>query len=150
MNMLTRKYFGAALWVWITLGAFAAGGLTAYSISQPQYASWRYGACRAFLDQYVRFPTTIDIKVGGETRSSVVIGFSDTNPYGSEQIRVFECYYSQDSNGRVSLSKVTMDRKPIPDDTLAAYNATLPLLQTQKLDTALPKALPSNLEDLKE
>lgn len=147
--MLSQKFLRLPLWLWATFLLFIAGGFIAFTLSQPTQAGWRYGACKAFLEQYVRFPSTINIKIGGETRASAVIGFADINPFGAEQIRVFECYYSQDNQGRTVLSKVTMDRKALPEDTIQTYNAMLPILLSQKLDTALPDPLPDALEDLK-
>lgn len=146
---LTQKILKLPLWLWITLLLFAAGGATAFVMNQPRHAGWRYGACKAFLEQYVRFPTTIDVQTGGETRNSAVISFSDINPFGAQQIRVFECFYSEGPGG-TQLSRITLDRKTLPDDLTKKFNAQLKLLAGQKLDTALPKDLPSDLEDLKK
>ena len=146
---LTQKYFKLPVWLWATILLFAAGGATAYLMNQPRHAGWRYGACKVFLEQYIRFPTTIQVQTGSESRNSVAIGFSDINPFGSQQIRVFECFYSQGPKG-TELSKITMDRKTLPDDLTKKFNAQLKLLAGQKLDTALPKDLPRSLEALKK
>jgi hypothetical protein len=147
---LTAKTMGLALWVWLLIILAVAGGGGWYLASQPVQASWRYGVCRAFLDQYVRFPTTVKIEQGGETRGSAYMTFFDTNPFGAQQVRVFECYFNEDAQGRVTLSRITMDRKSIPQDYVDKYNAQIPVLASQKLDTALPGDLPSNIEDLKD
>lgn len=146
---LKQKIFKTPIWLWLTLLLFVAGGALAWVINQPRHAGWRYGACKTFLEQYVRFPTTIEVQTGSETRNSAVIGFSDINPFGSQQIRMFECFYSEGPGG-TQLSKVTMDRKTLPEDLIRQFNAQLPVLSTQKLDTALPKALPGDLKDLKD
>ena len=147
---LTRKVARLPVWLWAALVLGGIGGLSAYVVNQPDHAGWRYGACKVFLEQYVRFPDTIDIKVGAEMRASVAIGFSDINPFGAQQIRVFECYFSQTQNGE-HLSRITIDRKALPDDIVKKFDAMLPLLANlQDLDTALPGELPNDLEDLKE
>jgi hypothetical protein len=146
---LTSKILGLPMWLLVLVFAGGAAGAIAYTLNAPQHASWRYGACKAFLEQYVRFPTTIEIEQGGETTGSAYISFSDTNPFGSQQVRVFECYYTQDAQGRAALTRVTIDRKAIPADLTKSFNDQLPILGTQKLDTALPKDLPSSLEDYK-
>lgn len=146
MNALTKKYLRVTGWLWVTLIVFLAGGATAFVINMPQHASWRFGACKVFLEQYVRFPPTIKIEDGGETQGSAQISFSDRNPFGAEQIRVFECYFTQDNH----LTRITMDRKALPVELVKTYDAQLPFLSSQKLDTALPKDPPRKLEDLKD
>lgn len=150
-KFLTRKILRMPMWLWIFVLLLALGGGGAWMAAQPAHASWRYGACKAFLEQYVRFPVTIDVEIGAETRSSAVIGFSDVNPFGSQQIRVFECHYSESADGRVTLSRITIDRKALPEDVVKNFDAMLPLLAVNPdLDTALPKDVPENIADLKD
>ena len=56
------------LWLWVLPLVLVSVGILVFALSQPKEASWRYGVCKAFLQSYVRFPSTIDIKVGGESR----------------------------------------------------------------------------------
>lgn len=147
--MLTQKLWKLPVWAWLTLLIFISGGAVGYVYNLPQHAGWRYGACKVFLEQYVRYPPTIEIQTGGETRNSAVISFSDINPFGAQQIRVFECHYSQGPSGTV-LSRVTIDRKALPDEQVKKFNEQLGILAGQELDTALPKDLPEDLEDLKK
>jgi hypothetical protein len=146
---LTRKILFLPVWLWATIVIIAVGGAAYYTINQPKHAGWRYGACKVFLEHYVRFPTTINMREGGESRGSAVLSFSDRNPYGSEQVRSFECYFSHE-NGHTKLSRITLDRKALPDDIVARYNDMLPVLLGVELDTALPKDVPDDLEALKE
>lgn len=150
MQFLTNRYMRVPIWVWIggVVAVATAAGLIMSNL--PVHASWRYGACKVFLEHYVRFPTTISVKIGGETRNSALVGFADTNPFGSEQVRIFECYFSEKAEGQVTLSKLSMDRKALPDSVVKAYNRMLPIILSQELDTRLPKELPENLADLKE
>lgn len=138
------------VWAWATIGAVVLGAVGALVYSLPSHASWRYGACKVFLERYVKFPSTIDIKTGREMRSMVELAFADTNPYGSQQIREFECYFSENAQGRVTLSKITLDRKTIPDEYIKSFNDLIPLLTSIDTDTELPRDLPSSLSDLKD
>ena len=138
------------IWGWVAVGAVALGGIIALAMSQPSYGTWRYGACKVFLENYVRFPESIDIKEGGDGMNSAIIAFSDINPYGSQQIRVFECHYSQDKQGRIMLSKITMDRKILSDEVIKRFNEMLQTMPIEEVDTKLPENLPQDLEDLKE
>lgn len=150
MGGLRQKFFHLPLWAWIVLGLSLAGGLLYIAMNQPQHASWRYGACKVFLEHSVRFPETIDVIVGNDTANSALIAFSDINAYGAEQVKVFECYYSTGTNGQPSLSKITLDRRPIPDAQITKFNQMLPIILTQELDTALPDDFPRKLEDFRK
>ncbi len=147
---LTDKILGLKTWIWILVIVVIGGGGLTWLAKQPQHATWRYGVCKVYLEEYVRFPLTINIEQGGETIGSAYISFTDVNPFGSQTVRNFECYFSQNDTGRIVLSKVTVDRKPVPDDLLKIFQGELPVLTSQKLDTALPKDLPSDLMDYKD
>ncbi|MBU6234588.1 MAG: hypothetical protein KGQ41_01975 [Alphaproteobacteria bacterium] len=136
-------------WGWGIAGAVLVGIVVSVAMSMPEQGSWRYGACKVFLQRYIKYPESIRFIAGGETMSTVSIVFSDTNPFGAQQIRVFECLFSN-PDGRLSLSKITMDRKPIPDEIVKTYNALLPTLAGIELETELPPPPPNSLENLKE
>ena len=70
------------IWGWATIGAVVLGALGAFAYTLPSHASWRYGACKVFLERYVKFPSTIDVKTGREFSAMVEIAFADMNPYG--------------------------------------------------------------------
>jgi len=150
MKALSQKFLKLPLWLWVLLAAGMAGGLLAFALSQPQLGSWRYGACRVFLEHTLRFPVTLQIKDVMESQASSRITYSDINPYGSQQMRDFECYYSTGTDGRTVLSKITLDRKILPDDKITLFNQMLPIILTQELNTALPDTGPSNLEDFRK
>lgn len=144
-----RNALRLPLWGWGTIGAVLIGGLLGIYMNMPEHASWRYGACKVFLERYVRFPDTLKVIAGWESQASTGIAFTDMNPFGAEQIRIFECYFSN-TNGEITLSKITLDRKPIADEIFKNYSTLLPLLAAIETDTALPPPTPSALEDLKD
>ncbi len=149
-KLFTARFLKIPVWIFLTFALFGAGGGLAYLLTLPKHAGWRYGACRVFLEHYIRFPETIQIEEGGETRNSAVLIFSDINPFGARQVRVFECYYSQGPRGNVILSRILLDRRQLPSALVEKYNTMLPVITSLELDTALPKDFPDNLEDLKE
>ncbi len=148
-DVLAGKFLKIPVFVWLTVVLFAAGGGIAWLSSQPQHAGWRYGACRAFLELYVRFPDSIEIEEGGETRTSAIISYIDVNPFGSRQLRIFECNYTQEQ-GRIVLSRITLDRRALPTPIIDRFNNMLPVVTSLELNTALPKDIPDALEDLKD
>lgn len=149
-GFLNDKILGLKTGVWLAILVVVSAAGIWYKVSQPAYATQRYGICKVFLEQYLRFPTTLTINQGGETRGSAVIRFSDVNPFGSQQVRTFECFFSQDAKGRTTLSRITMDRKAIAEEKIKFFQKEMPLLMVQELDNALPKDLPSNLLDYKD
>lgn len=149
-GFLNDRILGLKTGVWILLVTVIGGVGMYYMLNRPVHASWRYGVCRALLDQYIRFPITVSVEQGGETRGTAYISFSDINPFGSQTVRMFECHFSQDARGRTILSKVTVDRKAIKEETLRLFQKQISVLATQELDTALPKDLPANLLDYKD
>lgn len=150
MAVLKRKIWRLPVWLWAFFAIVILGCGIAYVKTRPFQASWRYGACKSFLEVYVRFPGTIKIREGWETSGSAGMSFSDRNPFGSEQIRVFECYFSNDKQGRVNLSKVTLDRKTLPEDVTTRFKGMLPVLAGEELNNDLPPPLPRNLEDMQD
>ncbi len=159
MNTHTNKKTSSLrlpLWGWGIIAVILIGGALAIALNLPQHGSWRYGACKVFLENSIRFPTTIDIISAKENSTTVTIGFSDINPQGSQQIRDFKCYYSANEQGRTTLTKITIydgmknGATPLPDDITKKFNAMLPILSGEKMDTRLPKDIPTSVEDLKK
>ncbi|MCB1538570.1 MAG: hypothetical protein H6865_02760 [Rhodospirillales bacterium] len=149
-KILTRKFLKLPLWLWLTLALFIAGGALGFVLTRPQHAGWRYGVCRAYLELYLRFPETIRIDEGGETSTGAMLIFADVNPFGSEQVRMWECYFTRGNDGNVTLSRITIDRRALPAALIQKYAQMLPVLAGLELNTALPKELPNDLEDLKD
>lgn len=150
-RLLSQKLWRLPIWAWLIVMAIILGSGYAYMNAQPAQASWRYGACKVFLEQYVRFPNTLKIKEGWETSGSAGMSFTDRNPFGSEQIRTFECYYSTGAQGGTRLSKITLDRRTLPEAVTSRFSAMLPVLAgQQELNNDLPKPLPRNLKDMQD
>ena len=118
------------------------------STSSGATGTWRYGVCKVFLERYQQYPDHLKILTAGEKQSSAQIGYLATNAYGMRQSGLLECFYST-SNG-VQLSKVTLDRKPLPDDMVEIFNKTIPVVLAQEdLDLTLPPSLPNTMAGLK-
>ena len=142
-----QKLFRLPLWAWIVIGAAAAGGLLYYALNQPQYGSWRYGACRVFVEKTQRFPDTIKMLTVMESQVSTRLVYSSINAYGAQRVQDFECYFGTGPNGAPKISKILVDRKPLNDDKVAEFNALLPVILSQEMNTLLPPEFPSKLED---
>lgn len=152
----TKKSFRLPLWGWAALGVLLLGGGVAVALNLPQQGTWRYGACRVFLEDYIRFPTTLRVLGVRENATTATISFSDMNAYGSEQIRDFKCYYSTDARGRTSLSKVTIydGRKngpaSLPEERIRKYTKMLPAINSAEPDATLPRDAPDDIADFRK
>jgi hypothetical protein len=157
MTNAQTKSFRMPLWGWGMLGITLIGAAIGVALNMPQHGSFRYGACRVFLESYIRFPSSIQIIAAGETQNITTISFSDINPFGAEQIRDFKCYFTNAPNGKTLLTSITLNdgmKKgglPLPDAITKKFNAMLPTLATTKLNTELPESLPTgSLESLQK
>jgi hypothetical protein len=157
MTDVKKKSFRIPLWGWGVLGVITMGAAVGIALNLPQHGSFRYGACRVFLESYIRFPSSIDIITANENPNIVTISFSDINPYGAEQIRDFKCYFAAAPGGKTLLTKITLDdgmkkgARPLPDHITKNFNAMLPTLRTTELNTKLPEATHTgSLENLQE
>lgn len=136
------------------LFAFAGGAIviiaaTIYFLSPSSTSgTWRYGACQVFLERTVRFPTTVKQIAVSETRVGAKILFTHTNPYGYTQTQLLECIFKTENNA-VSLTKATIDRLTIDQDTLNTFNKSLPVILRQLPDLTYPPRPPSDLEKIK-
>jgi hypothetical protein len=133
-------------------GAFLAIVLViviATSWTADRTGTWRYGVCKVFMERYSQYPTNIKILTAGEKQNSAQIGYLVTNSYGSRESQLMECFYNT-TGGRVTMNKVTLDRKPLPQDVIDDFNPTIPIIMAQEgLDLRLPKRLPNTMVDLK-
>lgn len=106
-------------------------GLIAYAIfgvERPRDGTWRFAICKVFLERYTQYPTDLKILTAAEKQSSAQIGYLATNSYGIRESSLMECFYNTDG-GRVSLNRVTIDRKTLtlqnpPQDEKTTTNAT--------------------------
>ena len=112
--------------------------------------TWRFALCKVFLERNVQYPTDVKILFAGEKQTAAQIGYMVTNSFGSRQSELMECFYNIEPSG-VRLNKVTIDRTPLEQDKIDAFNETINVLLISKdLDKTLPPLLPSSLEDLKQ
>lgn len=118
--------------------------------AQPQQGTWRYGLCRQLIQFEYTYPTTFDVLSVAEDRASSRIYFAEKNSFGNERIVQADCEYQIDERAnRISLIRLSLDRKPVSKERIAVYNRMIPVLLTQEMDRDLPKPLPRTLDQLK-
>lgn len=142
--------FKLPLWALGLIGAVIAGIVLMFVMDKPAKGGPPYAICKIVLEQTVRFPDRLRIMLGVETENGAVIGYTEHNPFGSEQTKVMECTYGFTKKGRPIIKKVMIDRQPISQDLVDSINAVLPALLMSKFNVDLPMDLPANLEDVKK
>lgn len=142
--------FKLPLWALGLIGAIVAGIVLMFVMDKPAKGGPPYAICKIVLEQTVRFPDRLRIVLGVETDNGAIIGYTEHNPFGSEQTKVMECAYGFTKSGRPIIKKVTIDRQPISQALIDSVNAVLPALLQTPFQVDLPMDLPANLEDVKK
>lgn len=125
-------------------------GYLVWNAMQPAKGSWRFGVCRALVEFEYVYPITFDVLAVAEDQTSSRIYFAEHNPFGNERIVQADCDYQIDgARGVVTLTRLSLDRKPVTKKRLDYYNRLIPTLLSLKLDVDLPPALPRTLDKLK-
>lgn len=147
---LLKQVEGNEKWIGIGIGAIIVlASLYAFLGPDTREGTWRYGACKVFLELSTTFPRTLSIIAVSENRNGAKIVYNQKNPYGHTQTQLMECTFRQEGN-QVSLSRVTIDRRAFHDEVLIAdFNRSLPSVLANLPDLTYPKRPPSKLEDLK-
>jgi len=100
----------------VFLGGLVVIALIGYliyaSMPNTREGTWRYAICKTFLERYSQYPTELKILTVAEKQNSAQIGYLTINSYGSQESALMECFYNTDQRG-VSISRVTLDRKPL-------------------------------------
>lgn len=123
--------------------------IVATSFTSQRTGTWRYGLCKTFLERYVQYPTNLKILTTGEKQNSAQIGYLTTNSYGSRESELMECFFNT-GGGRVTINKITLDRKPLQEDSIKEFNKTIPIIMAREdLNLELPPRLSNAIEDLK-
>lgn len=85
--------------------------------------TWRYGLCKMLLEQYSYFPDSLIILDAAEGQTAAKIRYMMSGPYGGQESREIECFYSVRPNS-IQLSRVTIDRRPL--DLLSRAQSIMP------------------------
>jgi hypothetical protein len=95
----------------IGLLVLAIIGLGIYEYKKPPQGTWRFGLCRVFVENYIRYPHTLYIEEVFEAPGFVEISANYLNAHGSRPTRIFRCDYQQTQNGGIEIKEIRIDRE---------------------------------------
>jgi len=139
-------------WVYwlIALLIFGGIGFGIYKSQQPKQGGVLYGICKTLMNFEYQYPFTFDVLTVTQGSRDVRMFMAETNSFGQERIVQVDCDFSI-TDGRMALTRLTLDRKAIPDERIQYYNRIVPTLRamSDELDRDLPEPLPRSLQELK-
>ena len=95
-----------------------------------------YGICKAFLEQYVDYPPTLQILHVEQFPRAVRLYFNQTDAFGQFTQNMMECV--GDPKGGLRFSEVLLNRRPVPADRVERFNASIPAVVASDPDLTLP------------
>jgi len=124
--------------------------LLIFVITRPPKGGPEYAICRAFVEQYVTYPTTINITTVENFDRALRIYLTTKDPFGNTRSNMFECILRPDPNTRLAMDRINIDRKAFTDQRrLDLFNKSIPAILKSKTDLTLPKRYSGTLMDLK-
>lgn len=143
-------YLRKNAWVYpvVVLAVIVLIGVGAYVSSLPPKGTWRFAVCRSLVQFEFTYPETIDVLSATEGRATARLYLSEMNTFGNERIWQVDCDY-QINGTKVTLARLSLDRKKIPDERVEYYNKMMSTLMSQNPNRTMPKPLPSSLDKLK-
>lgn len=135
----------------ILVGLIAAYLIFVLFIRTPvQQGSWRYAACRTFIELHHEYPQTIDIFAAADRASDVTIFYNVHNAFGAIEVNNMYCAFSQNArSGRPVLSRLEINGEPIDRDTMNKFSFTIPYIIYSNPSAALPPPLKAPLSEIK-
>lgn len=136
---------------------FGAGGLFLiygiYLLFKPFEGGMGFGVCKVFLENYVRYPSTITYRAVEDYNDNVRIWFSHTDAFGEYRQEALRCYYGPDTENMPGrgfvMTRATMNRRDIDPEIVSKFNISIPAIRANPPDLVYPPAIPDALSDMK-
>lgn len=123
--------------LYVAIGfVFAVAILITFSC-QPKKGSMMYGICRAFLEQIVDYPPTVQILYIEQFPRAVRLYFNQTDAFGQFTQDMVECV--GDPKGELKFSEVLINRKQVDAEKVERFNKTIPAVVASEPDLTLPE-----------
>lgn len=134
------------------------GGVLAFGVFLYYFLSWGFatgtggmgfGICKVFLEQQVQYPLELKLSSVSNYSNRIRIWYLQHDSFGQTRFDAMDCYFNQDSNGYLSLDKVTVNRREVDPELISKFNPTISAIYAYPPDLSYPKGLPDNLRELK-
>lgn len=120
----------------------------AYLLFIPHKGGLNFGACKVFLELYVRYPDTLNLSTVEDFGDSYRIWFTEVDAFGQYKLEQMQCYYRPDDNTGFALKRVTVDRRDVDQKVVEDFNRSIPVITKFPPDLTLPLPIPDSLQDI--
>lgn len=119
-----------------------------YLLFIPFQGGMNFGACKVFLELYVRYPDTLHLSTVEDFGDSYRIWFTETDAFGQYRLQQVQCFYRADDTTGFAIERVEIDRRPVDQKFVDDFNRSLPTVLAFPPDLTYPKAIPDSLSDI--
>jgi hypothetical protein len=139
-----RKWRNIGIGVGLFLALFLWYGF------QPIKGTIHVGICRTFLELNLKYPPTFRFVQYDLFQSAHRLYYTFYGPFGENRSNMGECTFKQDPvTGVPLLESVNINRKPVEQATVDAFNKTIPIVLQFEPSNNLPRPWRGDLYDLK-
>ncbi|HRQ61273.1 MAG TPA: hypothetical protein PLO23_07175 [Alphaproteobacteria bacterium] len=119
-----------------------------YLLFIPFKGGMNFGACKVFLELYVRYPDTLNLSTVEDFGESYRIWFTEVDAFGQYRHQQIQCFYKPDETTGFAIDRVTIDRREVEQKFIDDFNRSLPTVLAFPPDLTYPKAIPDSLSDV--
>lgn len=119
-----------------------------YLLFIPFKGGMNFGACKVFLELYVRYPDTLTLSTVEDFGESYRIWFTEVDAFGQYRHQQIQCFYKPDETTGFAIDRVTIDRREVEQKFIDDFNRSLPTVLAFPPDLTYPKAIPDSLSDV--
>lgn len=120
-----------------------------YGLFKPYQAGLTFGVCKIFLELNTRYPHTLRLSTVEELNDFVRIWYTQTNAFGEYKLENIQCHFEADEKTGGRLSKISINRRAVDPERVAAFNKMLPIIFENPPDLTYPRPISNRLEDMK-
>lgn len=119
-----------------------------YLLFIPFTGGMNFGACKVFLELYVRYPQSLNLSTVEDFGESYRIWFTETDAFGQYRLQQIQCFYRPDETTGFAIDRVAIDRRDVDQKIVEDFNRSLPVVLAFPPDLTYPKAIPDSLSDI--
>lgn len=105
---------------------------------QPLKGKMEYGLCRTYVELTLKYPPTLQISEVAEFDKAMRVYYTYIDPFGQYRKDMAECMFKTNEYGQLYIADLKINRIPEPQDRIAKFNATIPIVVAQKPDLVIP------------
>ena len=121
------------------IGLFAVLILIAlFSCDTAPKGGLAYALCATFAERLVPFPPTITVNGLEQGRKATRVYYTHTDAFGQFRQEMLDCEFGTDAEGRTIMTRVELNRRPVPEEEIESFNSVLGAVAQSDPDQTLP------------